>query len=95
MPKAAEKLNRSRLFHVEKFKGLNLNTTATQIEDNEAVEMVNIQLDEVGALEKRTGYERVFPISLGPGAINGMFKYKDKLIVAHGGKLYEFELKEV
>lgn len=81
------------LLRIEPFKGINLSVTPTQIDQHQSSDMLNMHIDSRGSLNKRTGYERVFAISLGVGAINGMylFRKKDgtsKFIIAHGTKLY-------
>jgi hypothetical protein len=55
--------------------------------------MLNMQIDERGALNKRTGYERVYVKSLGNGKVNGLFHYNkpdgsETLLFSHGTKLY-------
>lgn len=64
------------LMRIEPFKGLNLSVTPTQIDDHQSPDMLNVHSDERGALNKRTGFERVFPTSLGNGAINGLYEYR-------------------
>jgi hypothetical protein len=81
------------LLRIEPFKGVNYSVTPTQISQSQSPDMMNMQIDERGALNKRTGYTRVFPTSLGPGAINGMYTYRKKdgtefFLIAHGTKLY-------
>ncbi len=81
------------LLRIEPFKGINLSVTPTQIDQHQSSDMLNMHIDSRGSLNKRTGYERVFAISLGVGAVNGMylFRKKDgttKFIIAHGTKLY-------
>lgn len=81
------------LLRIEPFKGLNLSVTPTQIDDHQSPDMLNVHSDERGALNKRTGFERVFPISLGLGAVNGSYEYRKTdgtviFLLAHGTKLY-------
>lgn len=81
------------LLRIEPFKGMNLSVTPTQIGQSQSPEMVNFNVDERGALNKRTGYERVFSNSLGTGAINGLYEYRKTdgtvyFLLAHGTKLY-------
>jgi hypothetical protein len=81
------------LLRVEPFKGINLSVTPTQIDNSQAADILNMNIDERGALNKRTGYTRVFPTSLGAGRINGTFEYRKKdgtvkFLIAHGIKLY-------
>lgn len=81
------------LLRVEPFKGINLSVTPTQIDNSQAADILNMNIDERGALNKRTGYTRVFPTSLGAGQINGTFEYRKKdgttkFLIAHGIKLY-------
>ncbi len=81
------------LLRIEPFKGMNLSVTPTQIDNSQASDMLNMNIDERGALNKRTGYERVYVKSLGAGKINGLFQYtkpngSQMLLFAHGNKLY-------
>lgn len=83
------------LFRIEEFKGLNISGSPSRIDNNQTPDMLNMTLDEKGALNKRTGYEKVFETSLGQGKINGMYLYKktatteEQLLIAHGTKLYK------
>lgn len=75
------------------FGGINLSTEISQIADNEAADMLNLQLDSKGSLEKRVGWEKCFA-SLGPGKIQGMSVYKktggvEELLFFHNGKIYK------
>ncbi|MEH7355691.1 hypothetical protein V7150_19365 [Neobacillus drentensis] len=81
------------LFHLEPFQGMDTNGSATQIIDHRSPDMLNFNIDEKGALNKRTGYARVYPTSLGTGKINGMYLYTRSdgsaiFLIAHGTKLY-------
>lgn len=81
------------LLRLEPFKGINLTVTPTQIDIHQSPDMLNMTIDERGALNKRTGYTRVFQTSLGTGRINGMFQFRKKdgttvFLIAHGTKLY-------
>lgn len=81
------------LLRMEPFRGMNLSVTPTQIDQSQSPEMVNFNIDERGALNKRTGYERLFQTSLGDGEINGLYEYKKTdgtsfFLIAHGTKLY-------
>lgn len=78
---------------LEPFKGVNWSVTPTQIGQSQAEDMLNFSLDEKGAINKRTGYERVFPTTLGTGSINGLYEFKRSngvsvFLIAHGTKLY-------
>lgn len=76
------------LLRIEPFKGINLSVTPTQIDDHQSPDMLNVNIDERGALNKRTGYQRVFPTSLGTGQVNGLFMFNNTLLLAWGTKLY-------
>jgi hypothetical protein len=80
---------------IEPFKGINLAVTPTQIDQSQSPDMLNMNIDERGALNKRTGYERLFYRTLGNGPINGMFYFKNALLVAHGTQLYKINENEV
>lgn len=80
------------LLRVEPFKGMNTSVTPTQIDQSQSPDMLNINIDERGALNKRTGYKRIIN-SVGTGSINGMFLYKkptgeQEFLFAHGATLY-------
>lgn len=82
------------LLRIEPFKGMNVGVTPTQIDQSQSPEMINMNIDERGALNKRTGYERVFQESLGPGQINGLYEYRKAngethFLIAHGTKLFK------
>lgn len=79
------------LYRLEPFRGMNVSGSPTQISQNESPDMLNMNVDLRGALNKRTGYERV--MDLGTGAIKGMFLYRKSngqeiCLTAHGGHLY-------
>jgi hypothetical protein len=76
------------LLRIEPFKGLNLSVTPTQIDDHQSPDLLNVSSDERGALNKRTGYERVFPTSLGTGQINGLYEFNGVTLLAWGTKLF-------
>jgi hypothetical protein len=76
---------------LEPFRGLNLSVTPTQIDEHQSPDLLNVQSDERGALNKRTGYERMYAESLGDGAITGMFEFKGDILFTHNGKLYKTE----
>lgn len=76
------------LYRLEPFKGIDLSTTSTQISEHNSPDMLNFNIDERGALNKRTGYERVFQTSLGTGKINGIFQFNGVFLIAHGTNLY-------
>lgn len=80
------------LLRIEPFKGVNYSVTQTQISQTQSPDMMNMTIDERGALNKRTGYTPVIP-PLGEGNINGMFLFRKKdgsevFLFAHGTKLY-------
>jgi|GEM_PF-6394917 len=84
------------LLRIEPFKGMNLSVTPTQIDQSQASDMLNMNIDERGALNKRTGYERVYLKSLGEGQINGMFLHRtpdgsETMLFSHKDKLYKTE----
>lgn len=84
------------LLRIEPFQGINLSTTPTQINDHQSPDMLNIAIDGKGALNKRTGYEKVFQTSLGVGKVNGLFNFKKpdgttEILMAHGGNLYRLD----
>lgn len=81
---------------VDPFKGMNLSVSPTQIDQSQSPDMLNMRIDTRGALNKRTGYTRVFETHLGPGKINGLFPFKKndgttEILFAHGDKLYRLD----
>lgn len=81
------------LLRLEPFRGMNVSGSPTEISQNQSPDMLNMNLDQNGALNKRTGYSRVFPTSLGVGRINGMYEYKKSdgssiFLIAWGTNLY-------
>jgi hypothetical protein len=82
------------LLRLEPFRGIDVSGTSTQIDDHQSPDMLNMNIDERGSLNKRTGYERVFPTSLGVGKVNGIYEYKKsdgttEFLIAHTTKLYK------
>lgn len=78
------------------FGGIDLSVNQAQIQQNKSPNMMNFSIDERGSLIKRTGYERVYATSLGPGAINGLFEFTKsdgtkEMLLAHGDKLYRLD----
>ena len=53
--------------------------------------MKNMIYDDDGILNKWPGFKKAFLNSLGSGSINGLFPYKDKIILAWGTKLFTFK----
>lgn len=87
------KQNNPSIYRIEPFAGLDLSATPTQIDDHHSPDMLNMNTDERGALNKRTGYDRVYTTSLGTGKINGLFLFTKSdgttvLLIAHGTSLY-------
>jgi hypothetical protein len=82
------------MLRLEPFRGIDVSGTSTQIDDHQSPDMLNMNIDERGSLNKRTGYERVYPTSLGVGKINGIYEYKksdgtSEFLIAHTTKLYK------
>jgi hypothetical protein len=80
-------------YTIEKFLGVNKSATETLLQLGEASEMKNWIITDDYKIQKMYGY--LSKIDLGPGNINGFTVLGDKLIVAHGTYLYEFDLSEV
>ncbi|MDP4147436.1 MAG: hypothetical protein Q8936_23710, partial [Bacillota bacterium] len=81
------------LVRLEPFRGMNVSGSPTEISQNQSPDMLNMTLDLNGALNKRTGYSRVYTTSLGTGKINGLFEYKKSdgtsvFLIAWGTQLY-------
>jgi hypothetical protein len=87
-------VDETKILTINKFKGINLSVDSTQLEINESPDMLNMQLDTRGALEKRTGYKKIFE-SLGNGKVNGLFLFAKKdgtkiKLMAYSTKLYSW-----
>lgn len=85
------KVQNPPLIRLEPFRGMNTIGSPTEISPNQSPDMLNMNLDQSGSLNKRTGYERV--MNLGADPIKGMFLYRKSngqeiFLVASGGKLY-------
>lgn len=80
---------------IDPFLGIDTSSSPSQIDIHNSPDMVNFNIDERGALNKRTGYKRVFGSPLGKGAINGIFEYNNngtiEIMVAHGTKIYRLQ----
>lgn len=84
------------IFKIDRFSGINNSVYESQIEDNESPSMLNIDIDNEGALNKRYGYSRIFPNSLGEGEITGIHRYRKKdnteiFLFSWGTNLYKYE----
>lgn len=82
------------MFRLEPFRGIDLSTNESQIDKNHSPDMLNMNTDERGSLQKRTGYKRLYSTSLGTGKINGLFQYTKPdgttvFLIAWGTGLYE------
>jgi hypothetical protein len=89
------KLPSNQLIKIDNFKGINQSADYAQIDIRESPDMLNMELDNKGALNKRKGYKRIFE-SLGAGNINGQYVYarKDGSLIelfAYTDKLYKLE----
>jgi hypothetical protein len=78
---------------LENFLGLNTSTTASQIEDMESPDLLNVIYDAESKPSKRFGYQRVYADTLGAGKVNGMFYFVKKdgttrFLIHHGTTLY-------
>jgi hypothetical protein len=79
------------LLRLEPFKGMDV--SGIQIDNHHSTDMLNFNINEKGALNKRTGYSRIFPTSLGVGKINGMYEFvkgdgTSVFLIAWGTVLY-------
>lgn len=96
MARIAAAAQQSQIITMKDFRGINQTGTPTQIDAAESPDLLNMVLDQYGQLDKRNGYKRVFPTSLGAGKINGLYQYR-KLngtvinLLAHGTKLYTWD----
>lgn len=79
-------------FRIEKFLGVDYSVASTLVNDFRSPDMLNCHIDD-DVPEKRPGYARVYPTSLGPGKVNGMFLFSKTdgtivFLLAHGTNLY-------
>lgn len=70
------------------FKGVNIALTPTQIGDTQSPDMLNMILDDRGALDKRNGFQKYIE-TLGNQEIKGMWIYKGNILYAQNQKLYK------
>ena len=79
---------------INNFLGINEDVDgALGLKLGEAIRMLNFKVTPKYKLKQREGYDELF--QFGSGRINGMIMYEGKLVVAHGGNLYEFEGSEL
>ena len=64
------------ILQLRSFAGINTSVTPTQIGENQSPDMLNFNIDERGALNKRTGYERIFKNPIENAPITGLFEFK-------------------
>lgn len=83
-----------KMLNIRKWAGINELADPSEIEINEWSEAENVQLDQLGAIEKRYGYQNALPASLGTLPINGFTFFNNKLFAAQGTYLYEFDTNE-
>lgn len=81
------------LYRLDPFRGIDLSVTKSQIDKNHSPDMLNFNIDERGALNKRTGYEAVYDLSTYP--IQGIHYYRKKdgtevFLVVWQYDIYEF-----
>lgn len=81
-------------FRLQPFEGLDVEGSATEINDHESPDVLNMYADETGALTKRMGYQRSFATSLGSGAVNGLYIFERMdgtvyTLMAWGNQLYK------
>lgn len=73
--------------------GLNTADAVHEVADNEVVEGYNFDLNEVGAISKRTGFTQICA-SLGNGVIQGSFLFRRfntvELLIVYEGTLYKY-----
>lgn len=81
------------IHRIDKFRGLNVGVDATQIAYNESPNLQNVFIDDAGIPTKRSGFKRVFALSLGVGKIHAIYNYRKSdgtliRLIHHGTKLY-------
>jgi hypothetical protein len=85
----------SNVQRIEPFRGMDLSVTPGQLDDHRSPDMLNVHLDERGALLKRTGHERAHPSKLNSwsGPVTGLHEFRKKdgtriSLITHGYGLY-------
>lgn len=72
--------------------GINLRDLEMKVGDIQSPALLNMKADGVGGLTKRTGQTLVYLNSLGAGAVNAIYYFKNKIIIAWGTAIYTQEL---
>ena len=75
---------------IDRFRGVDLTNSPTQISISRSSDSVNMIRDTVGNIRKRTGYETMKNF-LFPGRIRGIYMYKGKTILQVERELYSTE----
>ena len=81
------------VLEIRNFKGINVLATEAQIAVNQTPDSLNIQLDDVGAIEKRVGYMRV--IQGLNSKVNGMGTCGGNLLIEAGTEMYVTPISSV
>ena len=80
---------------LKSFAGINTSVTPTQINDNQSPDMLNFNVDERGALNKRTGYKKIFDTPIDNASITGLFEFRmngiNQMLIGCGDKFYRYE----
>lgn len=84
---------KDEILTLEKFGGINLSSTPSQINQTQSPDMLNMHADERGVLHKRTGYKRLFAQPIAAANVNGLFEFnksngQKELLIAVGPTLY-------
>jgi hypothetical protein len=92
-PRQSRRRDPFNYFKLQPFEGLDVEGSATQINDHESPDMLNMYSDERGSLNKRMGFHKTYATTLGPGGILGMFIYEKSdgtvyPLMAWGSDLY-------
>lgn len=91
LPSEPEKL----LMTVGAFAGINKNPDMAQISMDESPEAKNTVVDTDGTLDRRTGTKECLPLNLGEGVVHDIIFFEGTCLIAHGTKIYEFDIEEV
>lgn len=79
-----------QILQLRNFQGVNYSQTPTEIGDSESPDLLNVQVSYLGAINKRYGFQKVYPISLGVGKVNGLAWYSSgSIIIAHNTFMYK------
>ncbi|TYS46764.1 hypothetical protein [Bacillus infantis] len=91
--------NSPPLLKIEPFRGMDLSTSPTLLDEHRSPDMLNINLDEHGSIHKRTGFKKAHPSTLQEKyaevkPVSGMFEYRKRdgsrvNLITHGFNIFK------